>query len=140
MDLIRSARDVQPAIDQLDFVQPRIARDHQCVLHRSRIVPLIPISITLTIVRHNRNRICPRINANFNILQPFVTVRALNCVDFDRVLVPRRDVNCAINVFQFNPPVRSQRIGLMKLLCNELIITAPPKSRRSKSQTAGSAP
>src|SRR5690348_16438399 len=99
-----NSRQIESAVDQLDFVKVRAAGNRQRVFHAGGIVvgAPIPIIVVIGILGPNGQVVLSGINLDLGFVQPLFSVSILYGVDLHFIAVPTGDVNRAIDVIQFN--------------------------------------
>src|SRR5580692_10628535 len=85
----------------------------------------------ILVLRANRDMILAGIDLNLRLIQPLFLVGKFNRVDFHFVPIPGGYVNVPVNVVEFDAARGSQRVGLMKFLCD---LTAVFRSVRSQGK------
>src|SRR5580704_9853714 len=112
------ASDVERAIDQLNFVESYIARHRQRVLDARRIVAPSPVEsqIVVSILGANGKIILARVDIDARLGEAVFRLSILHCVYLDFILIPDGNVNRAVDVVQLHPAIRTDVVGLMKLL------------------------
>src|SRR6185312_11092168 len=92
-------------------------RNRNGVFHAGRIVfsAPVPIVVVFGILSANRYPIVAGINNDLSFVQPLLTMRVLDCVDFYLIAVPTHDVGSPIDIAQRYAAICRQRISLMKL-------------------------
>src|SRR5580658_8517704 len=111
------AVNIQWTVDQFDFVETRGARDSQRVLNSGRIVrSAIEEMIVIWVFGSDGDEVAAGLDFDPGFIETLFRARILDRVDLDQVLVPRGDVNCAIEVVEFDASSGGERIGLVELL------------------------
>src|SRR5437660_9027260 len=109
-----NSRQIESAIDQLDLVEARGARNSQRVFHAGGIVVRtpIPIVVVIRILGPNGQVVLSGINLDLGFVQPLFGIRVLYGVDLHFLAVPTGNVNRAFDVVQFNAAVGGAGISL----------------------------
>src|SRR5687768_3866338 len=98
-----NAFDIKRAVNQLDTVDARSARNGQRVLNAGRVVFPTPIAsieirISLRVLGSNTDTVGTVGDVDSSFAEPFTVVSALNGVDFHFIAIPGADVNVAVNI------------------------------------------
>src|SRR5579864_480470 len=113
-----NSRQIESAIDQLNFVEARGSGNGQRVFHAGGIVvgAPIPVVVVIRILGPNGQIVLSGINLDLGFVQPLFGICTLYGVNLHFIAVPTGDVNRAIDVVQLNAATGCDGISLVKLL------------------------
>src|ERR1700677_1501719 len=116
-DFAGGAVNIQWPVDQFDFVEAGSARDSQCVLNPGRIVWCAAESVVvIRVLGADGNGVAAGLNFDPGFIESLFRAGIFDRVNFDHILVPRGDMNCAIKVVELDSASGSERIILVELL------------------------
>src|SRR5208283_936971 len=127
MDLSRHILHVKPAIDEFDFVEPRVPGHGDGVFHAGRVAMLIVVTkiesvVAARILGVDRKLIRLGLNLDLDSVETLLLPGALYRVHFDFVAVPGGDMDGAVKIVDLDAALRRKRVNLVKFLGEAAIL------------------
>src|SRR5260370_40142866 len=94
----------------------------------------VELKVVVAIPGPNREMVLAGIYFDFRLVEPFLGVSILLGIYLDFIALPRRNVNGAVNVVEFDPTIRRDRVGLMKLFSESAFMFGGTRCHRKQKQ------